>query len=88
MYFIYMWIPIPFLQQQHLQSEEEGKEELILHLLLNVSAHCGICFPCTPSSSSSLHAQPTATCTPLLHTVTDDVSLEVKRRKFFGPVTP
>ncbi|KAL7392198.1 hypothetical protein ABVT39_021043 [Epinephelus coioides] len=58
--------------KQYLRSEEEGKEEVTLQLLLNVSAQCGVCFPCTPSSSlsaSSIH---------LVHTVRDDASLEIQ----------
>ncbi|XP_067376812.1 uncharacterized protein KIAA0825 homolog isoform X1 [Channa argus] len=66
--------------QQYLRCEEEGKEELILKLLLNLSTQCGVCFPCTASSSSlssSLHPQLTASPMHLVHTVRDDVSLEL-----------
>ncbi|KAF3695913.1 putative protein KIAA0825 [Channa argus] len=69
--------------QQYLRCEEEGKEELILKLLLNLSTQCGVCFPCTASSSSlssSLHPQLTASPMHLVHTVRDDVSLEGLRR--------
>ncbi|XP_073322833.1 uncharacterized protein KIAA0825 homolog [Pagrus major] len=64
--------------QQYLRSEDEGKEEVTLQLLLNLSAQCGVCFPCTPSSSSSLHPQPTASSIHLVHTVRDDASLEIQ----------
>ncbi|XP_071338749.1 uncharacterized protein KIAA0825 homolog isoform X2 [Trachinotus anak] len=67
--------------QQYLRSEEEGKEEVTLQLLLNLSAQCGVCFPCTPSSSpssSSLHPQLTASSSYLVHTVRDDASLEIQ----------
>lgn len=61
--------PSLFLQQQYLRSEEEGKEEVTLQLLLNVSTQCGVCFPCNTSvMTSSL---------PLVHTVRDDTLLEV-----------
>ncbi|XP_060927572.1 uncharacterized protein KIAA0825 homolog [Limanda limanda] len=63
--------------QQYLRSEEEGREEVALQLLLHLSSHCGVCFPCTPSSSSSSHhPHPTASSIPLVHTVRDDASLE------------
>lgn len=58
-----------FLQQQYLRSEEEGKEEVTLQLLLNVSAQCGVCFPCNSS--------PTTTSIPLVHAVRDETLLEV-----------
>ncbi|XP_023256729.1 uncharacterized protein KIAA0825 homolog [Seriola lalandi dorsalis] len=67
--------------QQFLRSEEEEKEEVTLQLLLNLSAQCGVCFPCTPSSSpssSSLHPQLTASSSHLVHTVRDDASLEIQ----------
>ncbi|KAM9360075.1 uncharacterized protein KIAA0825 homolog [Symphorus nematophorus] len=68
--------------QQYLRSEEEGKEEVTLQLLLSVSAQCGICFPCTPSSFSSslpsLHPQLTASCIHLVHSVRDDASFEIQ----------
>ncbi|XP_076585875.1 uncharacterized protein KIAA0825 homolog isoform X1 [Chaetodon auriga] len=64
--------------QQYLRSEEEGKEEVTLQLLLSVSSQSGICFPCTPSSSSSLHPQLSASCIHLVHTVRDDASLEIQ----------
>ncbi|KAM8760635.1 uncharacterized protein KIAA0825 homolog isoform 2-T2 [Acanthopagrus schlegelii] len=64
--------------QQYLRSEDEGKEEATLQLLLNLSAQCGVCFPCTPSSCSSLHPQPTASSVHLVHTVRDDASLEIQ----------
>uniref|UniRef100_A0A3B4Y314 KIAA0825 n=1 Tax=Seriola lalandi dorsalis TaxID=1841481 RepID=A0A3B4Y314_SERLL len=60
---------------------EEEKEEVTLQLLLNLSAQCGVCFPCTPSSSpssSSLHPQLTASSSHLVHTVRDDASLEIQ----------
>lgn len=58
-----------FPQQRYLRSEEEGKEDVTLRLLLNVSAQCGVCFPCR----SSL----TTTSIPLVHAVRDDTLLEV-----------
>lgn len=58
-----------FLQQQYLRSEEEGKEEVTLQLLLNVSAQCGVCFPCNSSLAT--------TSIPLVHAVRDDTLLEV-----------
>lgn len=69
--------PLCSTQQQYLRSEDEGKEEATLQLLLNLSAQCGVCFPCTPTSCSSLHPQPTASSVHLVHTVRDDASLEV-----------
>uniref|UniRef100_A0A668TTM9 KIAA0825 n=1 Tax=Oreochromis aureus TaxID=47969 RepID=A0A668TTM9_OREAU len=69
-------------QQQYLRSEEESKEEVTLQLLLNLSSQCGICFPCNHSSSSplsSLHSQLTASSIQLLHTVWDDVRLQLRR---------
>ncbi|GLD66872.1 uncharacterized protein AKAME5_001824500 [Lates japonicus] len=67
--------------QQYLRSEDEGREEVTLQLLLNLSAQCGVCFPCTPSStstSSSLHPQRTASPIQLVHTIRDDASLEIQ----------
>ncbi|XP_027133664.1 uncharacterized protein KIAA0825 homolog isoform X3 [Larimichthys crocea] len=64
--------------QQYLRSEEEGKEEVTLQLLLNVSAQCGVCFPCTPTCCSSLHPQLTASSVHLVHTVRDDTSIEIQ----------
>uniref|UniRef100_A0A1A8JAT7 KIAA0825 n=2 Tax=Nothobranchius TaxID=28779 RepID=A0A1A8JAT7_NOTKU len=67
--------------QQYLKSDEEGKEEVTLELLMSLSAQCGISFPCTPSSSSSnssLHPQMTCPSTHMLHTVKDDSSLEIQ----------
>ncbi|XP_069555977.1 uncharacterized protein KIAA0825 homolog [Brachyistius frenatus] len=63
--------------QQYLRSKEEAKEEVTLQLLVNLSAQCGVCFPCTPSSSS-LHHQPTASSIHLVHTVRDDTSAEIQ----------
>ncbi|TNM89764.1 hypothetical protein fugu_003998 [Takifugu bimaculatus] len=56
--------------QQYLRSEEEGKEEVTLQLLLNVSAQCGVCFPCTSSLAT--------TSIPLVHAVRDDTLLEIQ----------
>lgn len=61
--------PSLFLQQHYLRSEEEGKEEVTLQLLLNVSTQCGVCFPCNSSLTTS--------SIPLVHTVRDDTLLEV-----------
>jgi len=63
-------------QKQYLSSEEAGKEEVTLQLLLHLSAQCGICFPCCPSSSSSPSAL-TASSIHLVHQVRDEASLEV-----------
>ncbi|KAM4577001.1 uncharacterized protein KIAA0825 homolog isoform 1-T1 [Odontesthes bonariensis] len=67
--------------QQYLRSEVEAKEEVTLQLLLNLSAYCGVCFPCTPSSStssSSLHPQVTGSSVHMVHTVRDDTSVEIQ----------
>uniref|UniRef100_A0AAQ6IIW2 Uncharacterized protein n=1 Tax=Anabas testudineus TaxID=64144 RepID=A0AAQ6IIW2_ANATE len=67
--------------QQYLRSDEEGKEETTLQLLLNLSSQCGVCFPCTPSSSSlssTLHPVLMASSIHLVHTVRDDASLEIQ----------
>lgn len=64
-------------QQQYLRSEDDGKEEVTLRLLLHVSAQCNVCFPCTPSPTSSLHPQLTASSNHLVNTVRDDTFLEV-----------
>ncbi|KAM9858641.1 uncharacterized protein KIAA0825 homolog [Aulostomus maculatus] len=67
--------------QLFLRSEDEGREEATLQLLLNLSSHCGICFPCSPSSSplfSSLCPQLAASPVHLLHAVRDDTSLEIQ----------
>lgn len=61
--------PFLFLQQEYLRSEEEGREEVILQLLINVSAQCGVCFPCNSSLTTST--------IPLVHAVRDDTLLEV-----------
>lgn len=61
--------PSLFLQQRYLRSEEDGKEEVTLQLLLNVSTHCGVCFPCNSSLMNS--------SIPLVHVVRDDTLLEV-----------
>nr|XP_046243006.1 uncharacterized protein KIAA0825 homolog isoform X2 [Scatophagus argus] len=62
--------------QQYLRSEEEGREEATLQLLLDLSAQCGVWFPCTPSSASCLHPQQTVPPLHLVHSVSDDTSLE------------
>ncbi|XP_058493319.1 uncharacterized protein KIAA0825 homolog isoform X1 [Solea solea] len=68
--------------QQYLRSEEDGKEEATLQLLLNLSAQCGAGFPCTPSSSSSssssLHPQVNSPSINLVHTVSDKTSEEIQ----------
>ncbi|XP_061623214.1 uncharacterized protein KIAA0825 homolog isoform X3 [Phyllopteryx taeniolatus] len=65
--------------QNYLRSKEEGREEATLQLLLNLSSQCGICFPCTPSSSySSCHPQIIAASLPLVHTIKDDSSSEIQ----------
>ncbi|CAK6950129.1 uncharacterized protein KIAA0825 homolog [Scomber scombrus] len=67
--------------QHYLRSEEEWREEVTLQLLLNLSSQCGVCFPCTPSStpsSSSLQAQLIASSVHLVHTVRDDSSFVIQ----------
>ncbi|XP_013867974.1 uncharacterized protein KIAA0825 homolog isoform X2 [Austrofundulus limnaeus] len=64
---------------QYLRSDEEAKEEVTLELLMNLSAQCGLCFPCTSSSASSLHPQTSSSSVHMLHTVRDDSSLELRR---------
>ncbi|XP_041856259.1 uncharacterized protein KIAA0825 homolog isoform X2 [Melanotaenia boesemani] len=67
--------------QQYLRSEEEGKEEVTLQLLVNLSAQCGVCFPCTPSSSScssSLHHQMAGCSVHMVHLIKDDTSIEIQ----------
>ena len=64
-----VFFPSLFLQQLYLRSEEEGKEEVTLQLLLNVSTQCGVCFPCNLSLTTS--------SIPLVHAVRDDTLLEV-----------
>ncbi|XP_007562817.1 uncharacterized protein KIAA0825 homolog isoform X1 [Poecilia formosa] len=63
--------------QQYLKSEEEGKEEVTLQLLLDVSAQCGVYFPC-PSSSSSLHPHLPGSSVDSVHTVKDDSAVEIQ----------
>ncbi|XP_038125801.1 uncharacterized protein KIAA0825 homolog isoform X1 [Cyprinodon tularosa] len=65
--------------KHYLQSEEEGKEEVTLQLLLNLSARCGVCFPCSSSSamSSSHHPHLPGSSVHMTHTVKDDPSLEI-----------
>ncbi|XP_068461440.1 uncharacterized protein KIAA0825 homolog isoform X3 [Clinocottus analis] len=63
--------------KQYLRSEEAGREEVTLQLLLNLSAQCGICFPCSPSSSSSPSSL-TASAILLVHQVRDDASFEIQ----------
>lgn len=60
-------------QQHYLRSEEDGKEEVTLQLLLNVSAQCDVCFPCTPPLEHLL----TAPSIPSMHTINDDTLSEV-----------
>nr|XP_019949157.1 PREDICTED: uncharacterized protein KIAA0825 homolog [Paralichthys olivaceus] len=65
--------------QQYLRSEEEGREEVTLQLLLHLSSQRGISFPRIPSSSSSSsshHPNLTTSSIPLVHMVRDDASLE------------
>ncbi|XP_034396586.1 uncharacterized protein KIAA0825 homolog isoform X2 [Cyclopterus lumpus] len=63
--------------KQYLRSEEARKEEVTLQLLLHLSAQCGICFPCSPSSSSSPSTL-TASSIQLVHQVRDEASLEIQ----------
>ncbi|KAK9522617.1 hypothetical protein VZT92_019067 [Zoarces viviparus] len=62
--------------KQYLRSEEAGKEEVTLQLLLHLSAQCGICFPCAPSSSSP--STLAASSIHLVHQVRDDASIEIQ----------
>ncbi|XP_034025938.1 uncharacterized protein KIAA0825 homolog isoform X2 [Thalassophryne amazonica] len=65
--------------QQFLRSDKVGKEELTLQLLLNVSAQCGVRFPCIPTSFSSFSSLPphqSVSSNHLIHAVKDDSSLE------------
>nr|XP_057927899.1 uncharacterized protein KIAA0825 homolog isoform X2 [Doryrhamphus excisus] len=65
--------------QNYLRSEEDGREEATLQLLLNLSTKCGICFPCTPSSSSPCCPnQLTASSMHLVDIIRDDSSLEIQ----------
>lgn len=60
--------------QLYLRSEEDGKEGVTLDLLMDLSSHCGVCFPCTPSPSySSTSYQP-----DLINTVRDESSIEIQ----------
>ncbi|XP_017159060.1 uncharacterized protein KIAA0825-like isoform X2 [Poecilia reticulata] len=63
--------------QQYLKSEEEGKEEVTLQLLLNVSAQCGVYFPC-PSSSPALHPHLPGSSVHSVHMVKDDSAVEIQ----------
>uniref|UniRef100_A0A8C8E2F8 KIAA0825 n=1 Tax=Oryzias sinensis TaxID=183150 RepID=A0A8C8E2F8_9TELE len=66
--------------QQYLKSDEQGKEEAALQLLLCLSSQCGVCFPCTPTSSSSAcpYSQLTDFSIHMVHTVKDNNSLEIQ----------
>ncbi|XP_020561665.1 uncharacterized protein KIAA0825 homolog isoform X3 [Oryzias latipes] len=66
--------------QQYLKSDEQGKEEAALQLLLCLSSQCGVCFPCTPTSSSSScpYSQLTDFSIHMVHTVKDNNSLEIQ----------
>ncbi|XP_061906965.1 uncharacterized protein KIAA0825 homolog isoform X2 [Entelurus aequoreus] len=64
--------------QNYLRSEEDGREEATLQLLLHLSSKCGICFPCTPSPSSPSSTQHAASSSHLVHLVRDDSSSEIQ----------
>ncbi|CAL8248755.1 unnamed protein product [Merluccius merluccius] len=73
--------------QHHLGSDEQGREEAVLQLLVNLSSQCGISFSCSASSSSSaflstsscsLAAQQAPSSFPVVNAVRDDCSLEVQ----------
>ncbi|CAL8346834.1 unnamed protein product [Lota lota] len=66
--------------QQYLGSDEEGREEAVLQLLVNLSSQCGISFSCPPSPSSScpLAAQQAASSFPVVNVLRDNSSLEVQ----------
>ncbi|XP_056448397.1 uncharacterized protein KIAA0825 homolog [Gadus chalcogrammus] len=67
---------------QYLGSDEEGREETVLLLLVNLSSQCGISFSSPPSSSSSssgsLSGQPATSSFPVVNALRDDCSLEVQ----------
>ncbi|KAM4578924.1 uncharacterized protein KIAA0825 homolog [Fundulus diaphanus] len=73
--------------QQYLKSDEGGKEEVTLQLLLSLSAQCGVCFPSSSSSSplhphlpgSSVHTTPTVKDVSSLEEAWDAVRLQLRR---------
>ena len=71
--------PSPSPQHQYLGSDEEGREETVLLLLVNLSSQCGISFSTPPSSSSSgsLSGQQATSSFPVVNALRDDCSLEV-----------
>ncbi|KAM3610859.1 uncharacterized protein V6R79_009706 [Siganus canaliculatus] len=64
--------------KHYLNSDDEGREEVTLQLLLTLSSQCGVCFPCTPSPASSLHSTAAASTIHLVHTVREDAPLEIQ----------
>ncbi|KAJ8414941.1 hypothetical protein AAFF_G00024640 [Aldrovandia affinis] len=59
--------------QQFLRMEEEGREEVALQLLLDVSSQCGVAFP-SPAPLTSLHPPPSSP----VHAVREEASLDVQ----------
>ncbi|KAG9354333.1 hypothetical protein JZ751_001038 [Albula glossodonta] len=57
--------------QQFLRTEEEGREEVILRLLLDISSYCGVAFP----SPAPLASQPPGSP---VHAVREEAILEVQ----------
>ena len=58
-------------QHQYLGSDEEGREEVVLQLLVNLSSQCGVSFSSSSSSSSSPAGPP-------VNVLRDVCSLEVR----------
>ncbi|KAM7076621.1 uncharacterized protein KIAA0825 homolog isoform 2-T2 [Ciconia maguari] len=56
---------------QSLLKNEQNKEEMILHFLLDLSSQCGVSFPCTPSGTSF-------ELTSSVHAIEDDSAMDVK----------
>ncbi|XP_045082705.1 uncharacterized protein KIAA0825 homolog [Coregonus clupeaformis] len=59
---------------QYLRTEEEGREDVTLQLLHNISSQCGVSFPNTTPSQTP--QQPGPSAHPSVHTVRDDSALE------------
>uniref|UniRef100_A0A673WB82 KIAA0825 n=1 Tax=Salmo trutta TaxID=8032 RepID=A0A673WB82_SALTR len=59
---------------QYLRTEEEGREDVTLQLLHNISSQCGVSFPNT--TPSPILQQPGPSAHTSVHTVRDDSALE------------
>ncbi|XP_031686286.1 uncharacterized protein KIAA0825 homolog [Oncorhynchus kisutch] len=59
---------------QYLRTEEEGREDVTLQLLHNISSQCGVSFPNTTPSPTPQQPGPSAHTS--VHTVRDDSALE------------